>query len=57
MKKWFILFIVIGFALVGCSQKPNNEVSEVTTETHTETNADNEIKLEGTEELVFSQKQ
>ena len=51
MKKWFILFIVIGFTLVGCSQKPNNVVSEVTTETHTETNADNEIELEGTEEI------
>jgi hypothetical protein len=33
MKKLFILFIFIGFALVGCSQKPNNEVSEATTET------------------------
>lgn len=51
MKKRFILFIVIAFALIGCSQKPNNEVTEVTTKTHTETNADNEIELEGTEEI------
>lgn len=51
MKKMFILFIVIGSALVGCAQKPNNEVSEATTETNTETNAYNEIELEGTEEI------
>ncbi|MED4015206.1 hypothetical protein ACWE42_13700 [Sutcliffiella cohnii] len=28
MKKLFILFFVIGFSLVGCSQEPKNEISE-----------------------------
>ncbi|MGE7767079.1 hypothetical protein [Peribacillus sp. NPDC096540] len=60
MKKIFILFIVIGFALVGCSQEPKNEISETVAEngseaqTEIETNSKtkmNDLELKDAEEI------
>ncbi|MGE7186374.1 hypothetical protein ACQKKK_21105 [Peribacillus sp. NPDC006672] len=44
MKKIFILFIVIGFVLVGCSQEPKNEISETVAENGSEAQAETEIE-------------
>ena len=56
MKKIFILFIAIGFALVGCSQEPKNEISETITESNTETNVNNVLELKKTEEIDIFKK-
>src|SRR4051812_10772100 len=44
MKKIFIVFIVIGFALVGCSQEPKNEISEPVSEDGKEAESQTEIE-------------
>ena len=64
MKKIFILFIVIGFTLVGCSQEPKNQISEpvakngadeqVEIETKSKTKMDLEFK--DTEEINIFKK-
>lgn len=54
MKKLCVLFIVVGFILVGCSQKQENKISaspiESNSETVTSTKA-NTIELKETEEI------
>jgi len=54
MKKLFVLFIVIGFILVGCSQEQENKISESPIESSSETvttTKANSLELIETEEI------
>ena len=54
MKKLCVLFIVVGFILVGCSQKQENKISESPIESSSETvttTKANTIELKETEEI------